>query len=113
MPQAVLEYLRVQDFNFVLAAQKNINDAYVADMAKYAQTNETTKIMAAFSSISAQLAKENNKFQYKIIKTGARAYSLNLFITRYQPIYSIRISAKNFCFENGIKSVPLYAVFCI
>ena len=31
----------------------------------------------------------------------------------YNPDYSIRISTKNFGFDNGIKSVPLYAVWCI
>jgi len=74
MPQAVLEYVDARDFNFVLAAQKTINDAYIADMAKYASPQETTKIMAAWASIPAQLSKENRKFQYKIIKSGARAY---------------------------------------
>lgn len=39
--------------------------------------------------------------------------SLNYYIDKYKPRYSIRISTKNFGFENGIKSVPLYAVFCI
>jgi predicted AAA+ superfamily ATPase len=237
MPRAVLEYIDTKDFNFVLAAQKNINDSYIADMAKYATPNETTKIMGAFNSIPAQLAKDNKKFQYKIIKTGARAYeyetpldwlkasgvinkcikvnegklpltayadnsafkvymtdtgllcskfgipakailggnqsfdgfkgalvenyvcsalvlndnnpfyweangnaevdfviqdnegniipievkaadnvrakSLNVFIKRYKVPYAMRISAKNFGFENNIKSVPLYSVFCI
>jgi len=74
MPQAVLDYISTKDFNFVLAAQKNINDAYIADMAKYATPQETTKIMAAWASIPAQLSKENRKFQYKVIKSGARAY---------------------------------------
>ena len=74
MPQAVIEYTATKDFNFVLAAQKTINDAYIADMAKYASPQETTKIMAAWASIPAQLSKENRKFQYKIIKSGARAH---------------------------------------
>ncbi|MBQ8681915.1 MAG: ATP-binding protein [Bacilli bacterium] len=39
--------------------------------------------------------------------------SLNYYVSKYKPNYSIRISTKNFGFENGIKSVPLYAVFCI
>jgi predicted AAA+ superfamily ATPase len=49
------------------------------------------------------------------VKTGTRtkSKSLNLFVAKYKPAYAIRISAKNFGFENGIKSVPLYAVFCI
>jgi len=49
------------------------------------------------------------------VKTGTRtkSKSLNMFVTKYKPAYSIRISARNFGFENNIKSVPLYAVFCI
>ena len=39
--------------------------------------------------------------------------SLNEYVKKYHPKYSIRISEKNFGLENNIKSVPLYAVFCI
>jgi predicted AAA+ superfamily ATPase len=237
MPQVVNEYIYHKDFNFVIALQKNINDAYIADMAKYATTAEAARIMGAYNSLPAQLAKENRKFQYKLIKSGARAYdfetpldwlqaagviqkctkitegklplsayavsesfkvylsdsgllcskygiaanfllseslgfenikgalaenhvmisliinghvpyywesqgkaeldfviqrsngdilpievkssenvrskSLNQFITKYNTPFSIRVSTKNFGFENGIKSVPLYATFCI
>ena len=42
-----------------------------------------------------------------------KSTSLNEYISKYNPDYSIRISSKNFGFENNIKSVPLYAVFCI
>jgi predicted AAA+ superfamily ATPase len=237
MPQAVQEYVDTKDFNFVFAAQRTLNNAYIADMAKYASPDETTRIMAAWGSIPGQLAKENHKFQYRLIKSGARAYdydtpidwlrssglinkcvkitegkmplasyaenssfkaymvdtgllcskfditasviidnppsfygfkgalaenyvmqalinndftpyywassgvaeldfvvqdkdghiipietkssdnvkakSLNLFISRYKPPYAIRISTRNFGFENNIRSVPLYAVFCV
>ena len=237
MPQVVKEFIEKRDFNFVVALQKNINDAYVADMAKYATPDETTRIMAAFNTIPAQLAKENRKFQYKLIKTGARAHefetaldwlqasgvankcvkitegkfplqlytenaafkiylsdngllcskygiaphflisgnriidnikgaltenfvmnslisnqfqpyywesqgkaevdfvvqmndgkvipievkssenvrskSLKQFINKYKPAYSVRVSTKNFGFENGIKSIPLYAFHCL
>ena len=49
------------------------------------------------------------------VKSGRRtnSKSLNEYIKKYNPKYSIRISTKNFGFENNIKSVPLYAVFCI
>lgn len=237
MPQVVRIYAETKDFNFVLAAQKGLNDAYIADMAKYAAPQETIKIMAAWGSIPAQLSKENHKFQYKVIKSGARAYeyelplqwlesagiinrctrvsegkmpltayadndafkiymvdtgllcskfgiaanvvltgshhmdgfkgaltenyimqvlvtngihpyywtlqqraeldfvfqdqqgsiipleakaadnvrsrSLNSFVKRYDCPYAIRVSAKNFGFENNIKSIPLYALFCL
>ncbi len=42
-----------------------------------------------------------------------KSKSLNMYIEKFKPKYSIRISNKNFGFENGIKSVPLYATFCI
>ncbi len=42
-----------------------------------------------------------------------RSRSLGVFAKKYKSPYAIRISKKNFGFENDIKSVPLYAVFCI
>ena len=49
------------------------------------------------------------------VKSGShvKAASLNEYIKRFAPAYSIRISEKNFGFENNIRSIPLYAVFCI
>lgn len=49
------------------------------------------------------------------VKKGNRtkSISMNMFIKKYNCPYAIRISKKNFGFENDIKSVPLYAVFCI
>jgi len=49
------------------------------------------------------------------VKAGirVRSKSLGLFTDNYKCPYSIRLSKKNFGFENGIKSVPLYAAFCI
>ncbi len=237
MPRAVQEYEDKQDFDFVNVIQKSLNSSYIADMAKYATPQETNRIMAAWASVPAQLAKENHKFQYKVIKSGARAneyevaldwlsaagmihkcirvnegkyplpayaeneafkvymmdsgllcskfdiaanvvistphsfdgfkgalaenYIMQALVTNgitpyywsssgkaevdfvfhdrqgnvipleaksadnvrskslrsyrdiYKPPYVIRVSAKNFGFENGIKSIPLYAVFCL
>ena len=45
--------------------------------------------------------------------THTKSKSLGVFSQKYKPACSIRISAKNFGFANNIKSVPLYAVFCI
>ena len=39
--------------------------------------------------------------------------SLKMYANQYNPKYAIRISTKNFGFANGIKSIPLYATFCI
>ena len=237
MPQVINTYLNTSNFDEVATTQRGIVDAYIADMAKYSQPTDTVKIMATFNSVPSQLAKENKKFQYKFIKSGARSYqfetaidwlcasgivskcvrihqghyplsafveptffkiymgdvgllssklgiaaqviladneqlnffkgalienyvanillsnglncnywesegkaevdfviqtkagdcipvkvkssenvrskSLQQYIIKYHPAYSIRISTKNFGFENGIKSVPLYACFCV
>ena len=49
------------------------------------------------------------------VKSGGNvgSASLNEYVKLFRPAYSIRISEKNFGFENNIKSVPLYAAFCI
>lgn len=42
-----------------------------------------------------------------------QAKSLNTYRKACQPAYAIKLSGKNFGMEDGVKSVPLYAVFCI
>ena len=44
---------------------------------------------------------------------NTQSKSLKSYMNRFKPKYAIRISTKNFGFENGIKSVPLYAAFLI
>lgn len=44
---------------------------------------------------------------------NTKAKSLSVYIETYKPEYSIKISGKNFGFENGIKTIPLYATFCL
>jgi len=53
--------------------QELIINSYIRDMAKYASAGETIKIMACFESVPAQLAKDNKKFQYKIVRKGGSA----------------------------------------
>lgn len=44
---------------------------------------------------------------------NTKAKSLKVYMETYKPDYAIKLSAKNFSFENGKKTVPLYAAFCI
>lgn len=236
MPECVSEYSDKQDFDFVRVKQSRIFNDYASDMSKYSTKAEAVRHEAAYASVPLQLAKENKKFQYKLIRSGARSRqyedsihwltkagvvlkcekinegktpiefykdslsfkiymsdvglltakmmvppapvlsdinfcgeakgaitenyvaqqlaannlrlyywasvntakvdfvmqlkeypvpiecksndnvrsrSLSVYAGKYLPPYAIRISSKNFGFENGIKSVPLYAVFCI
>lgn len=72
MPQVVQEYLDTGETLITDIVKKNISDAYIADMARYSWKSETIRILTIYKSIPAQLAKENHKFQYKVIKSGAR-----------------------------------------
>ena len=49
------------------------------------------------------------------VKSGInnKSKSLNVYIEQNKPKYAIRFSTRNFGFENNIKSIPLYAVFCV
>ena len=235
MPEVVQTYLEEKKIISTIDIQSEILESYERDMTKYADNSLTNKIISAFDSIPVQLAKDNKKFQYKVISRGGtssifgeailwlknsgivnqvykvvpelplemhkdlssfklymsdiglfvnkaryplyqidldiqptmismgpltehyvanelkingyisyywesegkaeidfiiqkdmdiipievktsihtKARSLDLYMKRYAPKYAIRISEKNFGFENNIKSVPLYAVFCI
>ena len=53
--------------------QELISSSYIRDMSKYADRAEAVKIIACFESIPAQLAKDNKKFQYKVVKKGGNA----------------------------------------
>ena len=73
MPEAVNNYVLNKDYDLVRVIQKGINESYSSDMSKYSTDLETIKTKAVYDSIPTQLAKENKKFQYNIIKSGARA----------------------------------------
>lgn len=53
----------------------------------------------------------DNTFIYS--GNNVRSVSLNMYMNEYKPKYAIRFSTRNFGFENNIKSIPLYAIFCI
>ena len=73
MPAAINQYIERESLINVPETQSLILNAYTADMAKYSGESECTKIRNAFLSMPAQLAKENKKFQYKLIRKGATA----------------------------------------
>jgi predicted AAA+ superfamily ATPase len=73
MPASILSFAKSGKLVLVPNMQNEIVNNYVADMAKYAVPSEVVKIRACFNSIPAQLAKENRKFQYKVIQKGGSA----------------------------------------
>ena len=73
MPAVVKQFVATQSFMETTDLQGRILNEYLADMAKYATPSTSVKIRACYQSIPAQLAKENTKFQYKIVQRGGSA----------------------------------------
>lgn len=73
MPEAVTALLDDKGLGAVESKLQDILDLYELDFAKYAEPREVPRIHAIWHSLPAQLSKENRKFIYKVIKTGARS----------------------------------------
>ncbi len=73
MPEVVDSYIHDGDFNEVRQIQQSIINAYEQDFSKHAPIELVPKIRLVWGSISSQLAKENKKFVYGLIREGARA----------------------------------------
>lgn len=73
MPEAVQSFAEDKDFNEVRNIQKRILAAYEQDFSKHAPNEIVPKIRMLWNSIPSQLAKENKKFIYGLVREGARA----------------------------------------
>lgn len=73
MPEAVQSFTEEKDFNEVRKIQKRILDAYEQDFSKHAPIEIVPKIRMIWNSIPSQLAKENKKFIYGLVREGGRA----------------------------------------
>ncbi len=78
MPEAVQAFVDNRDFNEVREIQQRILAAYEQDFSKHAPNETVPRIRMLWNSIPAQLAKENKKFIYGLIKEGARAKEYEL-----------------------------------
>lgn len=78
MPEAVQAFADNRDFNEVREIQQRILAAYEQDFSKHAPNETVPRIRMLWNSIPAQLAKENKKFIYGLIKEGARAKEYEL-----------------------------------
>lgn len=73
MPEAVQSFSENKDFNEVRSIQKRILAAYEQDFSKHAPNEIVPKIRMLWNSIPSQLAKENKKFIYGLVREGGRA----------------------------------------
>ena len=73
MPEAVNSYAQNKDLKEVRKIQKRLLEAYEQDFSKHAPSNIVPRIRQLWNNIPTQLAKENKKFIYGLVREGARA----------------------------------------
>ena len=73
MPEVVYSWVNDKDIEKVNKIQKDILDSYENDFSKHVDSKEANKISLIWNGIPSQLARENKKFVYQVIKEGARA----------------------------------------
>ena len=80
MPEAVKAYCDGQGLDEVRRIQSNILMTYENDFSKHAPANEVPRIRMVWHSITSQLAKENRKFIYGVLRQGARAKEFEIVV---------------------------------
>jgi len=78
MPEVVADYLSEHDFRSAREIQKRILKGYEYDFSKHISQDYVPRVRMLWNSIPTQLAKENRKFLYRLIKSGARAREYEL-----------------------------------
>ena len=102
MPEVVNRFIATHNMSDVLEEQHSIITGYKEDMVTYAANEDKVRLRAAFDSIPRQLSKENKKFQFSVIKKGARAKE---YITGIQWLEDAGIITR--CRNLSITELPL------
>ncbi len=102
MPEVVQSFVSTKNMQTILELQRNIIDQYEDDMLKYADDSDKPRIRECFESIPKQLAKENKKFQYSLVRKGGKA---SQFAGSLQWIEDAGIICR--CHNLGITELPL------
>ena len=108
MPEAVKSFVDQKDFSLAREIQQRILDAYEQDFSKHAPYETVPRIRMLWNSIPMQLAKDNRKFIYKLVKEGARAREYEtamLWLTR------LRIGASGLPGEQARSSIEVLCGF--
>ena len=73
LPEVVNKFLETKNIELTYQVQRNLIAGYEEDMVKYADDADKARIRECFESIPKQLAKENKKFQYTVVRKGGRS----------------------------------------
>lgn len=105
MPEAINTFRETGIFLDVANIQNEIVNNYIADMAKYASNTDSVKIRACYNSIPAQLAKENRKFQYKVVQKGGTTAIFGVSI-EWLNLAGVVLKCQRI--EHGYEPIPAY-----
>lgn len=105
MPEVVKVFIETNSYIDAGLVQGSIIDNYAADMAKYASNSDAVKIRACYNSIPTQLAKDNKKFQYKIVQKGGSA---SIFGASLEWLKQAGVTLECQRVEQGTQPLPVY-----
>lgn len=102
LPEVVNCFLETKNIELIYKTQRNLIAEYEEDMVKYANDADKPHIRECFESIPKQLAKENKKFQYSVVKKGGRA---SQYIGSIQWLEDAGVVQR--CYNTTITELPL------
>lgn len=102
LPEVVNCFLETKNIELIYKVQRNLIAGYEEDMVKYADDADKPRIRECFESVPKQLAKENKKFQYSIVRKGGRA---SQYIGSIQWLEDAGVVRR--CYNTQITELPL------
>ena len=102
LPEVVNTFLETKNIELTYKVQRNLIAGYEEDMVKYADDADKSRIRECFESIPKQLAKENKKFQYSLVRKGGRSAQ---YIGSIQWLEDAGLVQR--CYNTQITELPL------
>ena len=102
LPEVVNTFLETRNIELTYRVQRNLIAEYEEDMVKYADNADKSRIRECFESIPKQLAKENKKFQYSMVRKGGRS---SQYIGSIQWLEDAGLVRR--CYNTQITELPL------
>ena len=102
LPEVVNTFLETRNIELTYRVQRNLIAEYKEDMVKYADNADKSRIRECFESILKQLAKENKKFQYSMVRKGGRS---SQYIGSIQWLEDAGLVRR--CYNTQITELPL------
>lgn len=107
MPHIVDQFIKEKNVAFVREEQKLLIRSFEDDMVKYAQSADKSRIRECFESIPKQLARDNKKFQFSLIKKTARS---NQYVGSLQWLEDTGLIRR--CYNLTLPELPLEGNAC-